>query len=172
MTNVNSAPPSSPSNLADSQVIGKKYHYVNLHGAQNTPYYYGQGAQGYPIALEPKPGYFKDGILVTEACYGGYIIGRNRGTSIPLQALFSGAAGIVCSTAVAYGPASPPPDGADLLSICFFKRLLAGESLGLAFLNAKKDFITSTMQSLNNMEPSDKKTILEFNLYGATNITP
>lgn len=172
MQSVNVAPPTSPQTLVDNQVVGKKYHYINLHGAQGTPYYYGQGPAGYPIALEPKPGYFKDGIVFTEACYGGYIMNRHRLTSIPLQALLSGAVGVVCSTAVAYGPASPPPDGADMLSMCFYKRLLAGEPLGQAFLNAKKDFSTNIIQRDGNLQPSNKKTLLEFNLYGSPNITP
>jgi len=162
MSNQEIAP---PAHQPDISILGKKYHYINLHGAQTTPYYYGQAGGTYPIALEPKPGYFKDGIVFTEACYGGYLLNRNRGTSIPLMAMLSGAVAVVSSTAVAYGPASPPPDGADLLSYCFYTHLLKGETVGQSFLNAKKDFSTALIKRTGNLLPSNKKTLLEFNLY-------
>ena len=154
-----------PSHQPDLAILGKKYHYINLHGAQQTPYYYGQGMDGYPIALEPKHGYFKDGVVFTEACYGAYLIGRNANTSIPLMAMLSGAVCVAGSTSIAYGPASPPIDGADMMSYCFYTRLLSGMSVGEAFLNAKKDFSTNIIQRDGNLQPSNKKTLLQFVMF-------
>lgn len=170
MNNQNVVPPVQFTNLPDAQILGKRYHYLNLHGAQGTPYYYGQGPQGYPIALAPKSGNFKDGIVVTEACYGGWLQNRDRNSSIPLMALLSGAVGVIASTAVAYGPPQPPADGADMLTYCFYQHLLKGETIGEAFLNAKKDFATNIIRRDGNLEPSNKKTLIEFNIYGSPSI--
>lgn len=163
-------PPVIFTNLNSTIIDGKKYAYLNTHGAKSSPSFYGQSGYTYPVALNPTPGFFNGTIVFAEACYGGYIIGRDRTTSIPLQALLSGALGFVGGTGVQYGPAMPPADGIDLLSYLFFKEILNGNNLGKSFMNAKINFFTQLIKNTGNAEPSNKKTILQTNLFGLPDI--
>lgn len=149
---------------------GKKFCYGNTHGAKQTPYFYGQFGNTFPIALEPTIGNFNGTLAFFEACYGGYTIDRSAGTSIPMMALVSGSIGCVCSTSIAYGPAAGPPQSADLLFECFFKRILAGENLGNALMHAKQDFATQTIKNFGSMNGAARKTLLQFHLYGLSDI--
>ena len=171
MNNENVAPPTNPSTLAPNETI-KKHAYVNLHGAQTTPYFYGQLNNTYPIAMEPVQGNFKGSVGFFEACYGGYITGRNKEMSIPMMALYSGAVGIVCSTMVAYGPSAPPAAAADFLAEMFYNRIQAGECMGDALLHAKQDFATNLIKRDGSLNGSNRKTLLEFHLYGNPAILP
>jgi len=155
-------PPVIVSNLNPATINGKKFAYLNLHSGHGLASFYGQNGAIYPVALNPTPGFFKDTLVFSEACFGGEITGRDRSNSICLQALFSSCIGFIGSTCTAYGPASAPADGADLLFECFMKRILSGESFGQGLLNGKVDFATQTMKNLGNVEPSNKKTLLQF----------
>jgi len=163
------APPASPTSLGLSDTA-KKFAYINLHGAQNTAFYYGQQGNNYPIALAPLVDNFAQCLLVTEACYGGYITGRNKELSIPMMALYSNAIGAVASTAIAYGPSGPPAQAADLLTKCFYNRIIAGESLGEALFNGKQDFARETIKAFGSMNGAARKTLFEFHLYACPDI--
>jgi hypothetical protein len=170
MNNQHVVPPVTYDNLPDSEILGKKFFYINLHGTKANGQFYGQQNQIFPIALKPRQGDFLNALVFTEACYGGWLDGRDKTMSIPLMALYSGAIGVVCSTEVAYGPPNAPPRAADLLALKFYNRIAAGESLGQAFMNAKNDFATETIQMQGSLDPEAKKTLLSFNLYGTPTI--
>jgi hypothetical protein len=169
MNDQNIAPPTNPSSTPKLETI-KKFAYVNLHGAQQTPYYYGQNGSTYPIAIEPTAGNFAGCLMFIEACYGGYVLNRNKELSTPMMALYSNAVGTISSTTVAYGPSSAPPQAADLLAQCFYTRIIAGDTLGQALLTAKQDFATQTIKQFGSLNGSSRKSLLQFHLYGNPDI--
>lgn len=162
----NLCPPTTSATITTQELQEKKLAYINLHGTQSAGSYYGQSGTQYPEALHVVNGMFNGCMVVTEACYGGYISNRNKETSIPLMALYSGAVAVLASTSVAYGPAQAPPDSADLLSYTFYKRILAGQPFGQAVLGAKQDFAAQCIQAHGSIQPSNKKTLLQFVPYG------
>lgn len=170
MNNQYVSPPFTSGTISYNLLSNKKFAYLNTHGSQQTPYFYGQQGNTYPIALQPTPGYFKGMVVFADACYGAWLPTRSRTTSIPLMALFSGTIGFVCSTAIAYGPSAPPASAADLLCQLFYQHLLAGSSLGQALMQAKQDFAAQTIRQTGALDPESKKTLLSFNLYGNPDI--
>jgi len=170
MNNQNVAPPAGPGTIS-IEATKTKFAYLNLHGAQSTKFYYGQSGETYPIALQPVENNFNECLVFTEACYGGYIIGRNKESSIPMMALYSNAIGVISSTCIAYGPQSPPLQASDLLAKCFYNRVLAGNTtLGQALFNGKEDFARETILTYGSLNGSARKTLLEFHLYGCPGI--
>jgi hypothetical protein len=164
--NQNVVPPTIFDNLNQNLTQNKKFAILNLHGTMQTPFFYGQQGGVYPIALKPVLNNFSDTLIFSEACYGAFLNERNKSTSIPLMALYSGATGFVGSTNTAYGPPGPPPKAADLLAVCFFTHIAAGEPLGRAFMNAKIDFATQTIKTEGALDPESKKTMLQFVCFG------
>jgi hypothetical protein len=171
MENQHVVPPITFDNLPNTDVLGRKFAYINLHGAKQSAFYFGQQGGIYPVALKPRPGDFNNTLIFTEACYGGYLANRDKTMSIPLMALYSGSIGVVCSTEVAYGPPTAPARCADLLALKFYNHIAANEPVGLAFKNAKIDFATTTIQAEGMLDAESKKTLLSFNLYGTPTIT-
>jgi len=152
----------------------KKYLYFNLHGSNQTPNWYGQRAQGdepdfplYPIALTPeKIPSLKGSCVYTEACYGAWIFDKSKEESLALTFLSQGAIAFVGSTAIAYGPPAPPSTEADLLGHYFLKNVKMGIPFGIALRNAKVDFAKTMIKKQGFLDGDDKKTLLEFQLYG------
>ena len=162
---LNISPPVTYQTLHPAQ-YSKKLSYINLHGTLSNGNFYNQIGNTFAVALIPEKGNFEGNLVFTEACYGGNTIGRNKESSIPMMALYSNALGFVASSTIAYGPSSPPVQSADLLASCFFTRILSGQKIGLAFMNAKIDFATKTIQQFGSMNGSARKTLLQFHLFG------
>ncbi len=147
----------------------KSRHYFNLHGSMDTPYFYGQGDGYYPVALSPpdvSKGDVSGAVVVSEACYGAYIDGRGKESSIPISYLSRGALGFVGSTTIAYGPASPPCGEADLMAIFFFYYLDFGVPMGVALALAKAYFARKMIEEQGYLDEDDRKTLLQFILLG------
>lgn len=148
--------------------------YFNLHGSDQLPGWYGQRARNsdyreeYPLALLPKSltEGIKNSFFFSEACFGGYVYNKKEKDSIVLSALKNSFLFCACSTATAYGPLYPPSTEADLLAKLFFENLQKGQKASLAFLNAKKEFIRLNIEKNKYLDDDDKKTIIEFTLYG------
>jgi len=167
MNNENISPPITSATLSNTEYANKKYAFINLHGAMFNPgNFYGQFMSSYPIAIQPTPGMFNGTLVFSEACYGAYLEGRDRTTSIALANLCTGCVGFVGSSRVAYGSSNAPGACADILGIKFLTRILNHESIGSAFLNAKKDYIADTIRTQGMLDPEAKTTILEFLCYG------
>jgi hypothetical protein len=81
--------------------------------------------------------------------------------------LAAGAHGYFGSSTIAYGPASGNGQ-ADLICQFFLKHVLSGSSTGEAALRARLDFI----QLLSVAEPTDLKTLAQFNLMGDPSLHP
>ncbi len=159
----------SPPETTDTIEIDKNTRmlYFNLHGSDKTNKWYGQGSGRYPVALSPvNITKLRDAVVYTEACYGAYTIDKEISESLALTFLEKGTKCFVGSTTVAYGPRVPPPTEADLLASFFFHEILKGNKFGFALLNAKHEFFKKMIDEQGFLDGNDKKTLLQFVLYG------
>ncbi len=141
--------------------------YFNLHGSQETEYWYGQDKVSYPIAVSPgiiegvSPGY----VIGVEACYGGYYTVMNDSESIMLTALKNGCIAFLGSTAIAYGTADEPGICADIVVRRFLEDMKDGKTAGESYLNALSELLSK--ESFD----TTTKTLIEFGLYGDPSIS-
>ncbi|MCL4459081.1 MAG: tetratricopeptide repeat protein [Chloroflexi bacterium] len=170
------SPPITDALFESGWLINARFHYFNLHGAENTEYWYGQKDQNYPldfpllpIALSPQTVGQADvsgSIVYTEACYGANILSKKKSSSIALRFMAEGALGLVGSTKISYGVSAPPLSGADLLGLYFWQNVKDGLPLGEALRKAKVSFLNATLERQGWLDGDDQKTLLEFVLYG------
>jgi len=149
----------------------RRAHFINCHGASVDPCFYGQRGNDYPSAHDSSwlEGRIAEGtVAVAECCYGAELYDPSAaGGNRPIVSAYAaqGAYGFVGSTTIAYGPAQGN-GSADLLCQFFLQRVLAGASLGRAFLEARQRFVRDT----NVLDPADLKTLAQFNLIGDPSI--
>ncbi len=163
------SPPETRLTFRPLWLKGKRYDYFNLHGAEDTPYWYGQQDDRYPVAVGPQEigaGQVKSAVVFSEACFGANIIGKKAAEAICLTYLQQGAACFVGSTVTAYGPAEPPSSEADLLGQIFLEHVKAGSTFGEALCHAKREFARAMFERQGYLDGDDEKTLLEFVLYG------
>jgi len=161
--------PSQENNKLKNNNIHDCYiSHINLHGKKNVSNYFGQDENGFPIALSISDIISANGsIYYIECCYGGQLSNKNKLNSIPLHLLGLGADAIICSTSISYGPVFPPPSQSDLLGEIFYSKIVKNSvSLGNLFFESKKQFLIETINRFGMVGPEDKKTILQFNIYG------
>lgn len=149
--------------------LSARAHFVNCHGTDTTPDWFGQ-APGGPIdtvALAPEDvdGRIRPGtVLVAECCYGSmHMVPADIGQRIPVPWAYlrSGGYAAVGASTVSYGPA----DGngqADLICRFALEAVKTGASSGRAMLDARQRFIRET----GSMAPEDLKTLAQFELLG------
>lgn len=169
-------PPTGREDFSADWLAGVPLAYFNLHGAAESPNWYGQrdlalGGEGplMPIAFTPElvpAGQVEGMVVYSEACYGANILGKDAATAISLRFLAEGALGFVGSTNISYGVSVPPLSDADLLGVLFWQHLLQGERLGDALLRAKVDFAREMYRRQGYLDGDDMKTLLQFVLYG------
>ncbi len=168
------SPPSrSPWQKADLAALS---HFVNCHGGDFTPDWFGQQDSGSPVdivALRPEDvdGRIARGtVVVAECCYGAmHQDPADQGGRLPMlwAYLRSGAYAGVGSSTTAYGPA----DGngqADLVCRYALEGIMGGASTGRALLDARQRYIRET----GVMGPEDLKTIAQFDLLGDPSLVP
>jgi peptidase C25-like protein len=146
--------------------------YCNLHGVRDGPLWYGQPSDrsALLVALQPSD---LDGldlrgaVVVSEACYGAAIGGRDESSSLALAFLGRGTVGFLGATSISYGPATPPGGEADLIALHFWRALRQpGITLGQAFVAARVGMLRDTLAYQATLDEDDQKTLLEFVLYG------
>jgi Peptidase family C25 len=164
-TNLQSVPPSGfqwPANL-----LGLRSHFFNCHGASNTPQYFGQTGQQYPVAHDAAyiTGKLTPGtVAAAECCYGAELYDPSVASGqmgIANVYMSGGAYGFWGSTTIAYGPATSNAN-ADLICQYFLKQILNGASLGRAALTARLKFANNNTA----ISPVDLKTLAQFILLG------
>jgi hypothetical protein len=163
------SPPVDLDSFRSEWLAGNAVLYFNVHGSRDERYWYGQQDLSYPKVLSPEvvARSTTDGSLVmTEACYGGLVEGKHPQDSIALGLLAGGTAALVGSSAVAYGSPEEGLSEADLFAHLFLKRVAAGERFGNAFVESKTDFAAEMLRRQGYLDGDDKKTLLEFNLFG------
>lgn len=156
------SPPDGP-NWTNAQ-LGALSHFVNCHGGDNDPQWYGQQGNNYPAAMQSiqiagktPPG----AIVAAECCYGGQLYPAPTGRTPGIcNAYMANQAAAFCgSSTIAYGPTSGQGQ-ADLMTQYFLINMLAGTSAGRGMLQARQKFIRNVVP----LSPSDLKTMGQFNL--------
>ncbi len=166
------SPPVVAATLDRARLDGARLLYCNLHGVIDGAPWYGQRRNESALLLALRPSDLvgldlRGTVVISEACYGAAIAGRDADTSLALAFLACGAAGFVGATAISYGPPSPPAGEADLLALHFLRALKQpGVTLGAAFMAARLGMIRDTIASQSMLDEDDQKTLLEFVLYG------
>jgi tetratricopeptide (TPR) repeat protein len=169
--------PPQDADTLDRRAVGRRQAlYLNLHGAQGLPNFYGQPdapwsgpASRLPVALRPDHlahGELEGTMLLTEACYGAELVGRTTASSIPLQALASGASAFIGATVNAYGSSQAPLVAADLLFQRMLSHLAHGLSLGESLHHARHEFAQEMYRRQGYLDDVDVKTLIEFVLLG------
>lgn len=150
-------------------------HFVNCHGGDTTPDWFGQAAGGPvdTVALAPEDvdGRIAEGTVVAaECCYGAmHLAPADLGGRVPLMWAYlrsGGYAGFGSST-IAYGPASGNGQ-ADLVCRFVLEGVLAGASTGRALLDARQRYVRET----GALNPVDLKTLAQFDLLGDPSLVP
>jgi hypothetical protein len=161
------SPPIKSATFAKDWLQEKDYLYFNLHGSKFSAHWYGQKDQEYPVALSIDRINAPAGIIAAECCYGAYILNKTHLDSLALNFLnHSTVYGFCGSTTIAYGPAVPPSSEADLLVKYFFEYTNQGLTIGESFKNAKNDFARNVLRTQGFLDEDDRKTLLQFVLYG------
>lgn len=153
--------------------LAPRMHFINCHGAQDMPEYYGQRGEDYPVAL--RSAQLRDRVsagtvVAAECCYGAQLFDPAlAGGQWPmaLRYLADGATAFLGSTTIAYGP-SEGNGSADLICQYFLQRVLAGASLGRALLEARQKFAGER----THLDPMDLKTLMQFYLLGDPSLQP
>jgi hypothetical protein len=163
------SPPLDTSGFKPEWLAGDGLIYFNVHGSREERFWYGQDGLSYPRVLSPdivaasSP---RRAIVLSEACYGGLVEGKTPADSVAMAFMQGGVSAFVGSSAIAYGSPDRSLTEADLLAYLFFKRLAGGESAGGAFREAKVDFAAEMLERQGYLDGDDRKTLLEFNLFG------
>jgi hypothetical protein len=154
---------------------GREILYINLHGASGMAGFYGQpenswgAATALPVALMPDQltrSVIAGSMIISEACYGAELSGRTPANSIALRALANGAVAFVGATVNAYGSASTPLLGADLLFERLTSHLANGVPIGMALHFARLEFAQIMYERQGFLDDVDMKTLIEFILLG------
>ena len=162
-----SSPPVASASFKNKWLKNKDFLYFNLHGSKTSANWYGQDGFEYPVALMPDKLDASQGMVAAECCYGAYITGKTHENSIALEFLNRDSIyGFCGSTTIAYGPVAPPPSEADLLVRYFFEYLKQGLTTGESLKNAKHDFARHVLRTQGFLDEDDRKTLLQFVLYG------
>jgi hypothetical protein len=166
------SPPTVAATLDRARLDGVRLLYCNLHGVIDGAPWYGQRQDESPLLLALRPSDLfgldlRGAVMISEACYGAVIAGRDADTSLALAFLACGAAGFVGATAISYGPPTPPAGEADLIALHFLRALRRpGTTLGAAFMTARLGMLRDTLALQSTLDEDDQKTLLEFVLYG------
>lgn len=170
------SPPSETGNLLAAQRTEPKLAYFNLHGLQDAPDWYGQrdltqagSSVEYPTAVTPanfKVAASSPEIVLSEACYGAYILGKKSAEALSLNFLATGTRAFVGSTCIAYGGVGKTLVAADLLAYHFWSHIQNEETAGYALMRAKLALATRMTTDQGYLDGEDQKTILSFVLYG------
>lgn len=154
------------------KLISHVPHFINCHGAAASPCFYGQSGSDYPIAHDATQlkGLKLGTVASVECCYGAELYNPDLAGGQPgicNTYLALGAYAFWGSSTIAYGPVDS--NGlADLICQSFLKHVLTGVSTGEASLKARLDYI----RGLFFADPTDLKTIAQFNLIGDPSLFP
>lgn len=112
----------------------------------------------------------RNAIIAAECCYGAQLFDPEQaGNALPISNSYldAGAIAFLSSTTIAYGPAESN-GAADLLTQYFLINVLAGASLGRAFLEARQKFV----QGQKMADPVNVKTLAQFILLADPSLQP
>lgn len=164
-------PPTGSPGIA--KMLSPMMHFINCHGAEVDPKFYGQKGAKYPVAMTSRDVTamnHKNKIIAAECCFGAQLFDpalASNASPIPNAYLDAGAIAFFGSTNVAYGP--PLGNGAaDLVTQFFLINVLNGASLGRACLQARQKFVLGQKME----DPTNIKTLAQFILLGDPSLHP
>jgi hypothetical protein len=164
-------PPTASPDVAP--LLAPLCHFINCHGAEVDPKFYGQHGNQYPTAMtsdDVAKGVKRNALVAAECCYGAQLYDpdlTNAKWPISNAYLNAGAVGFFGSTTIAYGPAEGN-GSADLLSQYFLINALDGASLGRACLQARQKFVLGEKME----DPINLKTLAQYILLGDPSLQP
>jgi hypothetical protein len=153
--------------------LQRRLHFINCHGASLDSHFYGQDGDNYPIAHDASliKGRIEAGtVAAAECCYGAELYDPAKAVGVPgicSTYLGGGAYAFFGSSTIAYGPADHNAN-ADLICQYFLRSILAGASTGRATIEARQQFV----RTAGTADPTDLKTLAQFNLLGDPSIQP
>lgn len=139
--------------------------FFNLHGSNDTRFWYGQEGGSYPEAFAPVvlDGRDHPYFIGVEACYGArYIGGLDENQSVMMMAMRNKCLAFLGSSKIAFGTSKPKGSCADIVIGDYIKYLTKGYSAGDAHVEGLKRLCANR----DDMDDSDVKTLAEFALYG------
>ena len=155
-------------------LISRRSHFFNCHGADTDPHFYGQQGNSYPVALDASSdaGNLTAGtVMAAEACYGAQLYAPSSEpqgrVGMANAYLAKGCPAYFGSTTIAYG-GFDDNENADLLCQYFFESILAGASAGRAALEAKQRYA----QTGTSLSPTDLKTLAQYLLLADPSLVP
>ncbi len=153
-------------------LLREKVHFVNCHGNESDHTFAGESPKDvYFTAMDARKleGVSKGTVAAFECCFGAelYDPAGLPAMSIANTYLAKGAAGVVASTTISYGPFDDNAN-ADVICQIFIEQLLRGASLGRAMLEARLAYVRQ--QSV--VDPYDEKTLAQFVLLGDPSLHP
>jgi hypothetical protein len=157
------------------ELLSRLSHFINCHGSSDDSQFYGESDDDMPPSMDAKnlARQISEGTIVAaECCFGGQLFdpakNEERGQmGIANTYLVNKAYGFFGSTTLAYGT-EESNDSADLICRYFLQKVFQGASLGRAALEARQSFI----QNVEMDDPTNRKTIAQFNLYGDPSVHP
>ena len=168
---VNTCPPTASPRVR--RMLAPLSHFINCHGAEVDPHFYGQRGKNYPVAMasaDVSAGTKRNTIIAAECCYGAQLFDPQQADNIlPIcnSYLETGAIAFLGSTTIAYGD-SDDNSAADLLTQYFIIDALSGASFGRAFLQARQKFV----QTQKMEDPVNVKTLAQFILLADPSLQP
>lgn len=175
----------SPPTVHDTSPLTARHQarlqMIKCHGSPFTPAFYGDNNTKKPEVLTTSSllGRTADGTVVGAMCCFGaavYDPANQRASqpgvpSIASTYLDQRASGFVGSTCVAYvGPTTM--GAADVIVTRFLQNVMAGDSLGTAFLNSKQQFAADIGKAGRKFILMEEKTLLQFVLLGDPSLRP
>lgn len=160
--------PNIDENLVSSRIpIDSNLLFFNLHGSDNTKFWYGQDDDNYPSAFSPE--ILRERafpyILGVEACYGARYIGLTPNESILLTAMQNKCLAFLGSSKIAFGTSAPMGSCADIVIGDFIKYMAQGYSASDAHILGLKRLMNG-----QHITDAEIKTLAEFSLYGDPSI--
>ena len=137
----------------------------NLHGSNNTKFWYGQDDDSYPEAIQPESLAVLNVpyIIGVEACYGANFCGNlNENQSIMVKAMQEGCVSLLGSSRIAYGTPVPQGNCADFMIGEYLKQIKNGETAGDSHIAGIRRVVKDSAEFTD----VEIKTIAEFNLFG------
>jgi hypothetical protein len=148
-------------------------HFINCHGGETNPTFYGQRGTQYPILMtsdDIAQRVRRNTIVAAECCFGAQLFDPAKAHGkLPISNayLHAGAVAFFGSTTTAYG-ASQRSVSADLICQYFLMDILAGASTGRACLQARQKFVFGQKME----DPVNLKTLAQFVLLGDPSLHP
>jgi hypothetical protein len=179
-------PPTTDSGRPARKQLSASVHMIKCHGSQFRPVFYGEKK------IDKRTKFLKAirsatlesrltsaTLVTTMCCYGAQIFSpfdpkaKYRG-EWPLASIYlrKGALGFVGSTMKAWVGSPSFKNWADILAAGYLKNVLAGSSIGRAFLDSKTTYAYSIIDNGKILDLADEKTLIEYVLLGDPSIHP